>query len=63
MVNKSMPFLDLKRCQKRPQAPKPIFLGQESENSEKQNIFSKLLKIQTRIFVVDMIIYCFAYCY
>ena len=26
-------FLDIKNCQKRPQAPKPIFLGLESEKS------------------------------
>ena len=27
-------FVDIKNCQKRPQAPKPIFLGLESEKSE-----------------------------
>ena len=26
-------FLDIKNCQKRPRAPKPIFLGLESEKS------------------------------
>ena len=26
-------FLDIKNCQKRPQAPKPIFVGLESEKS------------------------------
>ena len=29
-------FLDIKKIQKRPQAPKPIFLGLESEKSENQ---------------------------
>ena len=29
-------FLDKKNMQKRPQAPKPIFLGLESEKSENQ---------------------------
>ena len=27
-------LLDIKKCQKRPRAPKPIFLGLESEKSE-----------------------------
>ena len=35
MVNKLMIF-GLKNMQKRPQAPKPIFLGLESEKSENQ---------------------------
>ena len=34
MVNTSMNFLDMKKCQKRPRAPKPIFLGLESERYE-----------------------------
>ena len=29
-------FLDKQNCQQRPQAPKPIFLGLESEESENQ---------------------------
>ena len=29
-------FFDINNCQKRPQAPKPIFLGLESEESENQ---------------------------
>ena len=41
-------FLDLKNKQKRPQAPKPIFLGLESEKSEiwipNFQIFEKYLK-------------------
>ena len=38
-------FLDQKNRQKRPQAPKPIFLGLESEKSENQIIFLNSLKI------------------
>ena len=41
-------FADLKNKQKRPQAPKPIFLGLESEKSENQvpyfEIFEKYIK-------------------
>ena len=40
-------MLDIKNMQKRPQAPKPVFLGQESEKSENQIIiwiFRKYLK-------------------
>ena len=37
-------ILDIKNTQKRPQAPKPIFLGLESEKSENQIIFLKILK-------------------
>ena len=41
-------FVDLKKCQKRPQARKPIFLGLESEKSENQipfcESFEKYLK-------------------
>ena len=36
MVHKSMIFWTNKNRQKRPQAPKPIFLGLESEKSENQ---------------------------
>ena len=32
-------FVDVKNLQKRPQAPKPIFLGLESEKSGNQIIF------------------------
>ena len=35
-------ILDIKNTQKRPQAPKPIFLGLESEKSENQIIFLKI---------------------
>ena len=38
-------FLDQQNMQKRPQAPKPIFLGLESETSENQIIFLKKLRI------------------
>ena len=38
-------FVDLKNMQKRPQAPKPIFLGLESEKSEKQIPYFENLKI------------------
>ena len=37
--------LDITNRQKRPQAPTPIFLGLESENSENQIIFLKNSKI------------------
>ena len=41
-------FFDIKKCQKRPQARKPIFLGLESEKSENlvQNLenFEKCIK-------------------
>ena len=41
-------MLDIKNTQKRPQAPKPIFLGLESERSENQvpnfEFFGKYLK-------------------
>ena len=39
-------FLDMKKCQKRPQAPKPIFLGLESEKSE---IWFHILKVLKNI--------------
>ena len=38
-------LLDKKKCQKRPQAQKPIFLGLESEQSENMIILLKSLKI------------------
>ena len=48
-------FLDIKNCQKRPQARKPIFLGQESEKSENQvsffEFFEKYLKFAHEISV------------
>ena len=41
-------FLDIKKCQTRPRAPKPIFLGLESEKSENQvpifEFFEKYIK-------------------
>ena len=48
-------FLDQQNCQKRGQAPKPIFLGLESENSENQmpefKIFGKYMKLARGISV------------
>ena len=48
-------FLDQKNMQKRPQAPKPIFLGVESEESENQvpkfEIFEKYMKFAHEISV------------
>ena len=38
-------FLDITNGQKRPQAQKPIFLGLESEKTENQIMFLKMLKI------------------
>ena len=37
-------FLDIKKCKKRPRAPKPIFLGLESEKSENWIRIYKILK-------------------
>ena len=37
-------FVDLENMHKRPQAPKPIFLGLESRKSENQIIFLNILK-------------------
>ena len=50
-------FLDIQKCQKRPQARKPIFLGLEPEKSENQvpkfeecqNMEPVLLKILCRL--------------
>ena len=48
MVNNSVNFWTRKNMQKRPQAPKPIFLGLESEKYENQvhrfEIFEKYIK-------------------
>ena len=48
-------ILDIKNMQKRPQAPKPIFLGLESEKSENQvpffDFFEKYFKFAHEISV------------
>ena len=48
MVNKLMIFWTQKPHKKRPQAKKPIFLGQESEKSENMVPNLKILKIYKR---------------
>ena len=53
-------LLELKNMQKRPQAPKPIFLGLESEKSEIQIRFLRFLKIDemcSRNFCAEWIIH------
>ena len=54
-VSKSVNLLDQKNTQKRPQAPKPIFLGQESEKSENKipifDFFEKYRKFAHEISV------------
>ena len=49
-------FVDPKKCQKRPQAPKPVFLGQESEKKSENWIpifenFEKYMKFAHEISV------------
>ena len=57
MVNKSMFFWTQKNAKTRPQAPKPIFLGLESEKSEMWipnfEKFEKYLKFAHEISVQD----------